>query len=89
MWPDLIKHLQDAELTQAQIAERVGCSQPTIHRLLSGETLDPSFSVGVALIDIAKKLGGITREDLRPDLWPPEPARAKEPLAEEEENSHV
>lgn len=28
-------------------------------------------------------------EDLRPDLWLPEPARAKEPLAEKEENSHV
>jgi predicted transcriptional regulator len=38
-----------AGTTEKDLAEKVGCSQPTIHRIKSGDITDPSYSTGKAL----------------------------------------
>jgi len=72
MWTETIKHLQQAGLSQAQIASLVGCSQPTIHRLLKGETRNPSFLFGQRLLTLEQKIcGSALKNDI---LSPPQPA---------------
>ena len=71
MWTEIISHLQQVGLSQAQIAEKIGCSQPTVHRLYSGDTRDPGFSVGSNLIRLAKQNGYLLPADLRPDIFGP------------------
>ena len=40
-------------LTQQQLAEAAGCTQPTLSVLERGITRDPSFSIGSRLIELA------------------------------------
>ena len=44
---EMIRRLQDAGLSQKAIADQVGCSQPTIHRILNGT--DPGYSLGLRI----------------------------------------
>lgn len=37
-------------LSEAKIAARVGCKQPTIHRIKTGVTKSPSYVTGAALM---------------------------------------
>lgn len=46
----LVLDLIEAGLSEAQIGERIGLSQPQVHRLKTGEALEPKWSVGQKLI---------------------------------------
>ena len=37
-------------LTEKQLAERLGVSQPTVHKIKVGKTADPSHSLGEKLL---------------------------------------
>jgi predicted transcriptional regulator len=54
MWNDLIKHLAGKGLSQQAMAKAAGVHQSTISRIAGG--LEPSYSVGMALIQLG---GGI------------------------------
>lgn len=54
-WKTLISDLIASGLTQAQIAERVGCSQATVSELMNGKTETPNFALGTALVALHKK----------------------------------
>ena len=68
------------------VAATIGFNAEFLRQVAKGRR---RFSAESALIVETKTNGLISRHELRPDLWLPEPARAKEPLAEKEENSHV
>lgn len=40
---------------QVDIARYVGCSQPTISDISRGKIRNPSFEIGMALLDMARK----------------------------------
>lgn len=48
-WPQLLIDLSARGYTQPEIAKRCGCSQSMISDLSRGKTLDPRFSLGLAL----------------------------------------
>lgn len=51
-WSQLITDLQNHGFTQPQIAARVGCGQTTVSELLRGNTTEPRYSLGQALIQL-------------------------------------
>lgn len=51
-WPNILKDLSERGLTQQQIAEKCGVAQGTVSDLARGESKNPSFSFGQALIDL-------------------------------------
>lgn len=54
-WKSVIFQAQaEHGLTQAQIAERVGCTQTCISDLYRGKTVDPLYTVGAKLIQLTK-----------------------------------
>ena len=53
----LIKKLLNKGMTQAEIARNVGCSQPTVSDIAKEKIGDPSFSIGLGLIKLAKENG--------------------------------
>ena len=56
-WKTIIADIQrHGELTQPQIAEKVGCSQATISDLVNGATKQPRYPLGAALIDLLDSL---------------------------------
>ena len=48
----LIKGLLKGGMTKVELADRLGCSYPTILGVASGENLDPQFSVGAGIIQL-------------------------------------
>jgi len=54
----LIEDLRSAGWTQAQIADRAGCSQPTISELASGVTgkRGPSFRIAAAIVALHQEV---------------------------------
>ncbi len=55
-WPKILEDLREAGWTQAEIAERCGVAQPTVSDLQRGESKAPSFTFGVALMALHKKV---------------------------------
>lgn len=53
----LVQELLGSGMTQAQIAESVGCHQTTVHRIATDKTAAPSYDLGMRIVDIAKKRG--------------------------------
>lgn len=51
----IINRLLECGLRQVDIARYVGCSQPTISDISNGNIKNPSFSIGMALLDLARK----------------------------------
>lgn len=51
-WKLVIGDLEDSGLTQREIAEKAGCSQPYVSQLKSGARKKPKFDVGRALVDL-------------------------------------
>ena len=51
----LLQKLFEVGFTQGQIANFVGCSQPTISDISRGKIRNPSFEIGMALLDLARK----------------------------------
>ena len=49
-WKQIIAKLQEAKITQAEIARRVGCSQASISDLAVGKTYQPNYALGVAIL---------------------------------------
>ena len=47
---EIIADLKRMGWSQARIAQAIGASQPTIHRISEGA--DPAYSTGVALLDL-------------------------------------
>lgn len=54
-WKVLIEELEAAGLTQTDIADQSGCSQPYVSQLKSGTRRNPDFTRGQALITLHKK----------------------------------
>lgn len=54
-WKTLIGELEAAGLTQKEIAEAAGCSQPYVSQLKTGERGGPSFEIGQALARLHKE----------------------------------
>ena len=48
----LIKALLKAGMTKVELADRLGCSYPTILKVATGENTDPQFSVGAGIIQL-------------------------------------
>lgn len=48
----LIEELVATGMTQVEIANECGCSQPAISDLLRGESTQPRYAVGKALVDL-------------------------------------
>jgi transcriptional regulator with XRE-family HTH domain len=54
-WTKIISEIVDAGITQAQIAERCGISQPYVSDLMAGKSANPGYALGVALEELHKK----------------------------------
>lgn len=61
-WKNLIAQLQDAGLTQTEIASRCGTSQGTIGDLAAGRSTEPRFGLGSALIALLNTVSQKNRE---------------------------
>lgn len=64
-WKAVISALEGAGLTQSEIAEKAGCSQPYVSQLKSGARKSPDFEVGRALVDMHAKLPKRRRREAR------------------------
>lgn len=53
----LIKELLNKGMTQTEIARNLGCSQPTVSDMANKKINDPSLSIGLGLIKLAKDNG--------------------------------
>jgi predicted transcriptional regulator len=51
-WNALITELEGVGLTQKEIAEHVGCSQPYVSQLKSGARKSPEFDIGNAMVKL-------------------------------------
>jgi predicted XRE-type DNA-binding protein len=52
-WKNVIAEIQrHGQMTQPQIAEKVGCSQATISDLVNSKTDQPRYPLGAALIEL-------------------------------------
>jgi predicted XRE-type DNA-binding protein len=60
---NVLSQLQEAGLTQTQIAAGIGCTQPTVSELLSGKIgqSNPSYKIVDGLKKLAKKHGISTK----------------------------
>lgn len=54
-WKNIIAVICDAGYTQAEIADFVGISQPSVCDIANGKTKNPSWLVGNALIRMRRK----------------------------------
>lgn len=54
-WKSVIGELEASGLTQKEIADRVGCSQPYVSQLKSGARKKPEFETGQALVDLHRE----------------------------------
>jgi transcriptional regulator with XRE-family HTH domain len=57
-WSNVISNLQHTGLTQAQIAQRGGMSQPAVSALATGRNSAPSYANGEALLRLHKEVCG-------------------------------
>jgi len=55
MWPKIISDLIAANYTEQSIADKVGVSQPTIHKLKTGIQVSPKHAVGELLLKLHRK----------------------------------
>ena len=56
-WKNVIAEIQrHGQMTQPQIAEKVGCGQATISDLVNGATKQPRYPLGAALIELLKSV---------------------------------
>ena len=56
-WKNVIAEIQrHGQMTQPQIAEKVGCGQATISDLVNGATKQPRWPLGDALLDLLKSV---------------------------------
>lgn len=51
-WSALITQIEDSGLTQKEIAIAIGCSQPYVSQLKSGQRKGPDFTIGQALVEL-------------------------------------
>lgn len=58
-------------LTQSQLAERTGISQPTISHILHGAQISPKHAMAL------RQALSIPLYVMRPDIWPPPKRKAK------------
>ena len=55
-WQTLITELQEAGLTQVQIAEKCNSKQSTISDLLRGDGRAPRYALGASLVALHKRV---------------------------------
>lgn len=55
-WQKIVIDLVSLGMTQAEIAEKIGVSQPTISDLKNGNIKEPLHSKGCALIGLHKRM---------------------------------
>lgn len=63
-WKKLTQDLIASGLTQVEIANRVGCSQPTIAQLASGAQRDVRWTYGEKLRSLHRKVVGRRKSEL-------------------------
>jgi len=55
-WQKIIKEISATGMTQAQIGEKIGLTQPTVNQLSTGFTLKMYYEEGAALMELHKKI---------------------------------
>lgn len=56
-WKNVIADIQrHGQMTQPQIAEKVGCGQATISDLVNGATKQPRYPLGAALVELLQSV---------------------------------
>lgn len=53
-WPEVLRKIVATGLSQAEIARRVGLSQPTVSNLLSGKIKTTGYGYGVKIMALHK-----------------------------------
>lgn len=51
----VVKDLIETGLTEGELATKAGVTQPTINRIRTGETRNPGFALGTALLALHKE----------------------------------
>ena len=54
-WKLIITELQASGLTQAQIADKCGCSQAAVSSILGGQIVEPKYAIGMALVALHRR----------------------------------
>lgn len=44
------------QMSESDLARELGISQPSVHRLKTGETKEPSYRIGAKLVDLHKAI---------------------------------
>lgn len=65
-WKDYIAQITQQGVTQKQIAQLAGCSQPAISDLASGKTKEPRHSLGEALLEVGRRYGVKAPKAIKP-----------------------
>lgn len=58
-WPRIILDLRGKGLSRPHIARRIGVAPTTLSSYQSGQTKEPPYSVGVALLELHNKMEAI------------------------------
>lgn len=51
MFPEIIEDLIARGMTEKQIGDRIGCSQPSVNRIRNGKQ-SPGYEVGAKLVEL-------------------------------------
>jgi predicted transcriptional regulator len=63
MWPELINGILSREgISERELADRCGVKQPTINRLRTGKTRDPSWPLGQCLVGFASAGRSVSKQ---------------------------
>ena len=66
-WKNVIADIQrHGQMTQPQIAEKVGCGQATISDLVNGATKQPRYPLGAALVELLQSVSHGTPTEKAP-----------------------
>lgn len=66
MWTTLIRDLLDTGLSEKEIAEKIGSTQPSINRIRNGKQT-PGFQTGTALLRLKDSLSHPAKRRLTDD----------------------
>lgn len=64
-WKTVISELVKLGYSQARIASECGCGQATVSDIYCGQTTDPKFTTGQALIELHKRVTRGSRRKAR------------------------
>lgn len=56
MFAKLLSEIKEVGLTDMAIAEVIGTSQPSVTRLRNGQTKEPGYSIGTAILRLHRRI---------------------------------